>query len=373
MAINFNNPALANGYAAMLTDIRDMQAALATMDFSSATALPSGSISWNTTNNRFERWNGSAWAAAMPDATTSVRGLVILSNAVDSISPIIGANSYAVKTAYDAAVRAATTAVAGQVVLASNAETQAGTNATKAITPSNLEARTALTTRRGIVELATDAETQTGTDYERAVTPAGLRACTATDTRIGGVELATSAEAIAGTDTARAVTPAGLSAALRPTTVAYHVRAGAMQIYNGASGYPGGTLSITSGAAEDTWTTVGPTGSGATIIWDALDLLPSSARILIVTASVYFEGATANAYQRLRVYAAAGGVTPSASASAEVAMVTMDDQPSGAIAFKNGQAFIPLNSSRVFQCRWGRENAPSNPSAICYYKGFITD
>lgn len=55
----------------------------------------------------------------------------------------------------------------------------------------------------GVVELATDAETQTGTDTTRAITPANLSARTATETRTGIVELATEAEMNAGTDTTR--------------------------------------------------------------------------------------------------------------------------------------------------------------------------
>ena len=65
----------------------------------------------------------------------------------------------------------------------------------------------------GIVELATPAETQSGTDTTRAVTPAGLISRTATDSRTGVVELATSAETQAGTDATRAVTPSGLTSA----------------------------------------------------------------------------------------------------------------------------------------------------------------
>jgi hypothetical protein len=71
----------------------------------------------------------------------------------------------------------------------------------------------ASTTVSGIVELATDAETNTGTDTARAITPSNLSARTATTTRTGVVELATDAEAVTGTDTARAVTPAGVAAA----------------------------------------------------------------------------------------------------------------------------------------------------------------
>lgn len=57
----------------------------------------------------------------------------------------------------------------------------------------------ASTTVKGIVELATDAETQTGTDAVRAVTPSALQTKVASETALGLVELATDAEAIAGT------------------------------------------------------------------------------------------------------------------------------------------------------------------------------
>lgn len=65
----------------------------------------------------------------------------------------------------------------------------------------------ATTEVQGIVELATSAETIAGTDASRVVTPSGLSSLTATDARRGLVEIATSAETIAGTDAIRAVTP----------------------------------------------------------------------------------------------------------------------------------------------------------------------
>jgi microcystin-dependent protein len=65
----------------------------------------------------------------------------------------------------------------------------------------------ASTTVEGKVELATSAETIAGTDAARAVTPAGLAAVVATTAQAGLVELATTTETTTGTDTARAVTP----------------------------------------------------------------------------------------------------------------------------------------------------------------------
>lgn len=110
------------------------------------------------------------------------------------------------------AVLGATETGTGVVELATDAETQTGTDTSRAITPANLSARTATETRTGVVELATDAETQTGTDTARAITPANLTARSASETRTGVVELATDAETQTGTDTSRAITPSNLSA-----------------------------------------------------------------------------------------------------------------------------------------------------------------
>jgi len=373
MAINFNNPALANTYSAMLVDHRDMNNALATMNFTGATATPTGTISWSTSNNRFERWNGSAWAAAMPDASTTVRGPVLLDNTVASTSIVLAATANAVKTAYDAAVLASSATVAGRVELATDAETQAGTDAVRAVTPASLRACTATATRIGVVELATDAEVQTGTDTARAVTPAGMRACTATETRIGVIELATNAEAIAGADTARAVTPAGLSAAIRPTTVAGHVRAGNMQIYDGSTGYPSGFdfVSLHSSVTESVWTTIGPTGSGATVIWTALDNLPSNARILMVKFWAELSPGSDSGSFDLVAYAAAGGVTPNFGLITSAFYLGLVNLENAERIQTVRQQFIPLNSSRVFQVFWTSD--ASDAELTMYYQGFMTD
>lgn len=79
------------------------------------------------------------------------------------------------------------------------------------ISGTTLSVATASTTVSGIVELATNTETQTGSDAARAVTPAGLTSRTATETRTGLIELATQAEVDAGTDSERAVTSSTLA------------------------------------------------------------------------------------------------------------------------------------------------------------------
>ena len=65
--------------------------------------------------------------------------------------------------------------------------------------------------RKGIAEIATQAETNTGTDDEKIVTPKKLAARTATESRKGVAEIATQAETNAGTDDEKIVTPKKLA------------------------------------------------------------------------------------------------------------------------------------------------------------------
>lgn len=82
----------------------------------------------------------------------------------------VGASQY-----FDALMSDPSESKRGMPLKASNAEVQAGTNASKMVTPAGLASRTATDARTGLVELATNAEVAAGTDTSRAVTPAGLR------------------------------------------------------------------------------------------------------------------------------------------------------------------------------------------------------
>jgi hypothetical protein len=75
-------------------------------------------------------------------------------------------------------VGAASTTTEGVVRLSTNAETQAGTDGTIAVTPLSLSSRSATETLTGLAEIATQVETETGTDDARIVTPLKLRTAT---------------------------------------------------------------------------------------------------------------------------------------------------------------------------------------------------
>lgn len=73
----------------------------------------------------------------------------------------------------------------------------------------------ATTEMEGVVELATDAETIAGTDTHRAVTPSALNSRTAEESRTGLIQLATVAEVVAGQNQLKGVTPRALVDALK--------------------------------------------------------------------------------------------------------------------------------------------------------------
>jgi len=102
--------------------------------------------------------------------------------------------------------------LAGIAELATQSETDAGTDDTRIVTPVKLAGRAATESLSGIAELATQAETNAGTDDARIVTPLKLATRVATDALAGIVELATQAEVDTGTDAGRVITPATFAA-----------------------------------------------------------------------------------------------------------------------------------------------------------------
>ena len=104
---------------------------------------------------------------------------------------------------------------AGIIQIADQAEVDAGSDDTKAITPlkfdSSSQIAQATDSTLGRVELATQVEVDAGTDPDRVITPATYEGRQSSETLSGHIELATQAEVDAGTDTDRAVTPATLA------------------------------------------------------------------------------------------------------------------------------------------------------------------
>ncbi|EOQ0334106.1 hypothetical protein NRQ48_RS15160 [Escherichia coli] len=99
----------------------------------------------------------------------------------------------------------------GAVILAIESEVIAGESQTgwanAVVTPETLHKKTSTDGRIGLIEIATQAETDAGADYTRAVTPKTLNDRKATEGLSGIAEIATQVEFDTGTDDIRISTP----------------------------------------------------------------------------------------------------------------------------------------------------------------------
>ena len=129
-----------------------------------------------------------------------------------SITPNGNADTDSVNQLLDALIAkvrtiAASTTQRGAVELATNLETQTGTDNQRAITPAALSSRNAITTRSGIIRVATNAEVIAGIVSDACLTPNNLGFRVATETNAGIAQIATLAEVNTGTDDNTIVTP----------------------------------------------------------------------------------------------------------------------------------------------------------------------
>lgn len=140
--------------------------------FSSTTAPAApteGDLWFNTINSTLNVYTAGSWQVTQNalSGVATVAGAAPVSIGGTTSDPIISVNS-------------ASSLDEGAVRLATQAEVNAGTDTTVAITPSTLTngianyLPTASDTVSGVVELADAAETQAGTDDTKAITPAAL-------------------------------------------------------------------------------------------------------------------------------------------------------------------------------------------------------
>tara|TARA_R110000803_G_scaffold13482_1_gene37853 strand:- start:4074 stop:5186 length:1113 start_codon:yes stop_codon:yes gene_type:complete len=184
-------------------------------------------------------WNSLSSLITVVSATESVEGIAEIATTAETQAGTDDTRIVTpkkLKEAIGQVVPDASTTTKGKVELASNAETQTGSDAVRAVTPAGLASVTATETRAGLAERATDAEVTAGTDTTRYVSPVQVKdkinslVPVASQTAQGKIEIATNTEVKAGTDTNRAITPAGLNSLPKSLTA------------NGYQEMPGGLL-----------------------------------------------------------------------------------------------------------------------------------
>jgi len=176
---------------------------------------------------------GLKWAAgggggggSVPDASETVKGIAELATQAETDA---GIDDFRIVTPKKLAnwsgriIPDASETVKGIAEIATQAETDAGLDDSRIVTPlklANWSGRNvpdATETVKGIAEIATQSETDAGLDDARIVTPlklanwSGRTVPDATETVKGIAEIATQAETDAGTDDARIVTPLKLA------------------------------------------------------------------------------------------------------------------------------------------------------------------
>jgi hypothetical protein len=139
-------------------------------------------------------WTSTDWATDVADSTKLVLEL----------------DYQALRTLALNALPDASETVKGKIEIATQAETNTGTDDVRAITPLKLASRTATETRTGIAEIATQTEVNTGANDTMIVTPAKLHARVASETLQGLIAIATQTDVDTATNDTEAVTPTKL-------------------------------------------------------------------------------------------------------------------------------------------------------------------
>lgn len=127
MAADYNKPTTSSIHTAVLTELKDNLNAILKMNQAGAGNLPVDAKQWSDANGRFEKWNGTSWEALIALASTTVAGLVQLSNATGSSSQNHAATSKALMDGLALVLkRDGSNGMAGNIDMNNNNITQAG-------------------------------------------------------------------------------------------------------------------------------------------------------------------------------------------------------------------------------------------------------
>lgn len=176
---NWSNPVLTSTYTNFVTEVKDRDVDLALQfDGTTSTNLPTNTIRWNSTQNRWQKWSGSAWGEltttyaltglsttgnASIGGTLGVTGATTLTGGGTSTTPATADNSTAIATTAFVKAQAYATLASPTLTGTPAAPTAAaGTNTTQIATTAFVNA-----------EIANDALLKTGGTMTGAITLSG--------------------------------------------------------------------------------------------------------------------------------------------------------------------------------------------------------
>lgn len=83
---DWSKPTLTSNYSDFVAEVKGRDDDLAKQfDGTTSPNVPNGTIKWNSSNRRHEKWNGSAWAELVPKATTAYSIRVEVANDADRL------------------------------------------------------------------------------------------------------------------------------------------------------------------------------------------------------------------------------------------------------------------------------------------------
>ncbi len=113
-----------------------------------------------------------------PDTKLEVAGQIKITGGLPAAGKVLTSNAYGLATWEETNISNATTSLKGILEIATQAEVDAGSSATLAVTPStlksNLDDKVASTTSKGLIEIATQSEVDAGSSTTLVVTPSTL-------------------------------------------------------------------------------------------------------------------------------------------------------------------------------------------------------
>ena len=126
---------------------------------------------------------------------------------------------------------------------------------------------------------------------------------------------------------------------------------------------------ITSDVAEATWETVGPTGSGADNIWDALDDIPGLKGFVLISATAICSGTSAGEASVFLSVRENGGSL--GFADREVVVAKGYVLASGATQVESrSQRAVPIDSNGIFEIYWDADANNSSTTIRATIAGF---
>lgn len=126
-------------------------------------------------------------------------------------------------------------------------------------------------------------------------------------------------------------------------------------------------LLASSSLTANTWTTVGPTGSGATYIWTGLDVIPLSATQLMVHGHV--DGTDNSASEKvIWLQARPNGSSVSSSITLIASAI---GATSGQEYEDSGFMYIPLDANNIFEAYWNTTTFGTAQAAALYLRGWV--